>query len=140
MFISLTTGPRPAPLASGVNLSKEVPAVGHRDDVKKLQQTLRGKGHYRGEVDGVFGLRTQASIRGSQKAENLPATGQLDTQTASKLGVRPEDREDTEATKGKPSAVIKRAKGLGRTSKALRKTVKTVAAPESGRRAGETTL
>jgi peptidoglycan hydrolase-like protein with peptidoglycan-binding domain len=137
VFILLTSGisgPRPTPLASGANLSEEVPAVGNRNDVRKMQQTLQGKGHYRGEVDGVFGLRTRASIRGFQKAENLPVTGQLDTQTAGKLGVRPEGREETgvEATKGKPSAGIKWAKGSGRTSKPLRKAVKTVAVPESG--------
>ena len=107
-----------------------------------MQQTLQGKGHYRGEVDGVFCLRTRASSRGFQKAENLPVTGQLDTQTAGKLGVRPEGREETgdETTKGKPSAGIKWAKDSGRTSKPLRKEVKTVAAPESGRGAREKTL
>ena len=78
------SGPRPVPLASRPNLSEEVPAVGHRNDVKKMQQTLRDKGHYHGEVDGVFGLRTRASIRRFQKAENLPATGKLDAETASK--------------------------------------------------------
>jgi len=83
-------GPRPTPPALGANLSKEVPAVRNRNDVRKMQQTLQGKGYYHGEVDGVFGLRTRASIRGLQKAENLPVTGQLDTQTADKLGVRPE--------------------------------------------------
>ena len=145
VFILLTTGisePRPTPLASGANLSKEVPAVGHRNDVKKMQQTLRGKGHYRGKVDGVFGLRTRASIRGFQKAENLPVTGQLDPQTAGKLGVRPEGRAESryETTKGKPSAGIKWAKGSGRTSKTLRKAVKTVAAPENGRGDNEKTL
>jgi peptidoglycan hydrolase-like protein with peptidoglycan-binding domain len=145
VFILLTTGisgPRPTPLASGANLSKEVPAVGHRNDVKKMQQTLRGSEHYRGKVDGVFGLRTGASIRGFQKAENLPVTGQPDTLTAEKLGVRPEGREETryEATKGKPSAGIKWAKSSGRTSKTLRQAVKTVAAPESGREDHEKTL
>jgi peptidoglycan hydrolase-like protein with peptidoglycan-binding domain len=56
-----------------------------RNDVKKMQETLKkGKGHYRGEVDGVFGLRTRASIRGFQKIENLPVTGQFDAQTAVK--------------------------------------------------------
>jgi len=145
VFILLTTGisgPRPTPLASGVNLSKEVPVDGHRNDVKKMQQTLQGKGHYRGEVDGVFGLRTRASIRGFQKAENLPVTGQLDAQTAGKLGVRPEGREETdnETAKGKPSAGIKSAKGSGRTSKTPRKAVKTVAAPESGPGDREKTL
>ena len=144
VFIMLTTGisgPRPTPLASGSNLGKEVPAVRPRNDVKKMQGTLQDKGHYRGKVDGVFGLRTRASIRAYQKAENLPATGQLDTQTAGKLGVRAEGGEETgyEITKGKPSAGIKWAKGSGRTSKTLRK-LNTVAAPESSRGDREKTL
>ena len=133
VFILLTigvSGPRPTPLALGANLPKEAPAVRNRNDVRKMQQTLQDKGHYRGEVDGVFGLRTRASIRGFQKAENLPVTGQIDMQTADKLGVRP-GREETgdETTKGKPSAGIKWAKGVRRTSKTPRKAV-TVA--ESG--------
>jgi peptidoglycan hydrolase-like protein with peptidoglycan-binding domain len=141
VFIMLTTGisgPRPTPLASGSNLGKEVPAVRPRNDVKKMQGTLQDKGHYRGKVDGVFGLRTRASIRAYQKAENLPATGQLDTQTAGKLGVRAEET-GYETTQGKPSAGIKWAKGSGRTSKTLRK-LNTVAAPESSRGDREKTL
>jgi len=71
VFILLTigvSGPRPTPLALGAYLPREVPAVRNRNDVRKMQQTLQDKGHYRGEVDGVFGLRTRASIRGFQKA------------------------------------------------------------------------
>ena len=141
VFILLATGisgPRPAPPASGANLSKskEVPVDGHRDDVnrndvnrndvKKMQQTLQGKGHYRGEVDGVFGLRTRASIRGFQKAENLPVTGELDVQTAGKLGVRPEVREEKgyETPLDKPSAGIKGSNRSRRTSKTPRMAVK----------------
>jgi peptidoglycan hydrolase-like protein with peptidoglycan-binding domain len=85
VFILLATGisgPRPTLLNSTANLSKEVPAVGHRNDVKAMQESLHKKGHYQGEIDGVFGLRTRASIRGFQKAENLPVTGQLNTETA----------------------------------------------------------
>jgi peptidoglycan hydrolase-like protein with peptidoglycan-binding domain len=136
------SGSRPASLALGASLSREVPGVVHRDDLEKMQPTLWGKGHYRGNIDGVFGLRTQAGIRAYQKAENLPITGQLDTQTAVKLGVRPERREETgdATTKDKPSAGIKWAKGSGRTSKTLRKVVKTVSAPESGRGDREKTL
>src|ERR1035438_10757266 len=137
-----TSGPSPMPSPSGANLSKEVPGVAHPNDAIKMQQTLQDKGHYRGKVDGVFGLRTRASIRAYQKAENLPVTGQLDTQTAGKLGVRPEGGEETsyETTKGKPSAGIKGVKGSSRTSKILRKPVKTVAAPESSRGDREKTL
>jgi len=119
--------------AAGSEFNKEGDA--DQNEIKKMQETLRNKGHHRGKVDGVFGLRTRASIRAYQKAENLPITGQLDTQTAGKLGVRPVGREETgyETTAGKPSAGIKWAKGPGRTSKTLPKSVKTVAAPESGR-------
>ena len=143
VFILLTigvSGPRPTPLALGAYLPREVPAVRNRNDVRKMQQTLQDKGHYRGEVDGVFGLRTRASILGFQKAENLPVTGQIDMQTADKLGVRP-GREETgdETTKGKPSAGIKWAKGSGRTRKQLRKAVKTAADP-SGPRSREKAL
>ncbi len=90
----------------------------------------------------MLGLRTRASIRGFQKTENLPVTGQLDARTADKLGVRPEVREEAgyETTQGKPSAGIKRAKSSGRTSKTLRKAVKTVAVSESGRGDREKTL
>src|SRR6202041_1522507 len=136
VFILLATGvsgPRPTPLALGTNLNKEVPAVKNRNDVRKIQQTLEGKGRYRGEVDGVFGLRTQASIRGFQKAENLPVTGQLNTETAGKLGISPEGREATrnETTKGKPSAYIEWIKGSRKISVTLRKTVKPDSAPEN---------
>jgi peptidoglycan hydrolase-like protein with peptidoglycan-binding domain len=129
------SGPRPTPIASGPNLRNEVPAIGQGNDVKKVQQTLRDKGHYRGDIDGVLGLRTRASIRGFQKAENLPATGQLDSQTAGRLGVTPEGHDKTgyQTTQGKPAAGIQRVRGSRRTSKTSRKAANTIADPESGR-------
>jgi peptidoglycan hydrolase-like protein with peptidoglycan-binding domain len=72
----------------------------------------------------VFGLRTRASIRAYQKAENLPVTGQLDTQTAAKLGVTAErDEHGYETTQAKPSAGVKWTEGSRRRSKLPRKTV-----------------
>lgn len=129
VLILVTTGisgPRRTMLAPVSNLSEEVSAVGHGNEVKQVQQTLREKGHYRGEIDGVFGLRTRSSIRGFQKAVNLPVTGALDVQTAGKLGVRPEVREETshEATQEKPTAGITWAEGSRRTGRTLRKPVK----------------
>ena len=106
VFILVTTGilkPPPTPLASGANVSKEVPAAGNRNDVKKMQQILRDEGHYAGR-SMASGLRTWASIRGFQKAENLPVTGQLDPQTAAKLGVRPEGRAESQPTENRPPA------------------------------------
>ncbi len=117
------SGPRSAPLASGPKLSAEVKGIERPDNVIKTQQALQDKGWYHGNLDGVFGLRTQASIRAYQKAENLPVTGQLDTQTAAKLGVTAERYENVEIFQGKPSAGIKWTEGSRRRSKLARKTV-----------------
>jgi peptidoglycan hydrolase-like protein with peptidoglycan-binding domain len=153
VFTFLTTGilgPRPTSFVSRSSLSKEEPAVAHDSDVKQVQQSLRDKGHYRGKVDGIIGLRTRASIRAYQKAENLPVTGGIDSQTAGKLGVGPEssggsfkraghrvgegiDNTGHEIGQGKPSAGIKWAKGRGRASKQLRKEASGAADPETDR-------
>jgi len=137
--------------AAGSDSNKEkVAAFTVKNEVKKMQETLRDKRHYRGKVDGVFGLRTRASLRAYQKAEHLPITGQGDTRTADGLGLRPEsnrnnsqssgrqdghgsDRAGGEIKRDKPSAGIKWAQGSGRTRKTLRKPVERVAASESGR-------
>src|SRR5271167_3218325 len=152
VFLSLTTwisGPGPVPSASGETPGKEEVAGrnwNHANDandvnaVKQMQQTLQDEGHYRGKIDGALGLRTRASIRGFQRAENLPVTGQLDVQTAGKLGVTPEVRTETsyETTKEKPSAGIKwdpgsrrvtsRRASSGRISKTRRTVAKEVTA------------
>jgi peptidoglycan hydrolase-like protein with peptidoglycan-binding domain len=64
------SGPRSTPLAPAPKLSTEVPEFAHPKNVMRMQQTLDDQGHYRGKVDGVFGLRTRASIRAYQKTEN----------------------------------------------------------------------
>jgi peptidoglycan hydrolase-like protein with peptidoglycan-binding domain len=83
-----------------------------------MQQALQDKGCYHGKLDGVFGLRTRAGIRAYQKAENLPVTGQVDTQTAAKLRLTAEVRdENVSATmQAKPSAGLKWIEGSRRRS------------------------
>jgi peptidoglycan hydrolase-like protein with peptidoglycan-binding domain len=147
VFLSLTTwisGPRPTPLPSGENLAKEEPGDKHWNDVhdgtdprssnaiKQMQQTLQDEGQYRGKIDGALGLRTRASIRGFQRAENLPVTGQLDIETAGKLGVTPEVRTETidETPKDKPSAGIMWTKDSRRPGKTRRSAVRRVPAPD----------
>lgn len=122
---------------------KGVAAFVIKDEVEKMQETLLNKGHYQGEVDGVFGLRTRASIRAYQKAENLPITGQVDTRTADRLGVRPESswsnstgagqvgrgsNQAGESKKDKPSACIPWGEGGAR--KTSRKEVSRATAIE----------
>ncbi len=136
VFLLLATGvsgPRPILLISGADLSTKLPAVPHPNDVNRMQQTLLDKGHYRGKVDGVFGLRTRAGIRAYQTADNLPVPGPLDKETAGRLGVRPEVREMTGfgTTQDKPPAGTKWVKGSGRARKTAQKPVKKWTAPQS---------
>ena len=120
-------------------------------DTKKVQEALRDKGYYAGQVDGVLGPQTRAGIRQYQKSENLPVTGRLDAQTAGKLGVGPESIEGNfkgagqevgeggeeaghEIKQGKPVAAGKEmGKGLGRGGKKVGKGVKKAVSPESDR-------
>ncbi len=86
--MSLQAFPRSA--AGPDSDKRKVAAFVVKNEIRKMQEILRDKGHYRGKVDGVFGLRSRASIRAYQKAENLPITGQVDRKTADGLGLRPE--------------------------------------------------
>jgi peptidoglycan hydrolase-like protein with peptidoglycan-binding domain len=125
VFLLVTTGfsgPRAAAPRAATNLIQEAPTLQHQNDAKSAQQALYDRGHYSGKVDGAFGLRTRASIRAYQKAENLPITGQVDAHTAAGLGVRPESTWGTSPSGGrevghrnKPSAGIRLTKR--RTSK-----------------------
>src|ERR1043166_5951472 len=90
VLILLTTGisaPRPTPLGSVPVLGEKGSALADRIDVEKMREGLRIRGHYRSKVDGVFGLQTQATVRGHRKAQNLPITGRVDTRTADGLDV-----------------------------------------------------
>ncbi len=55
--------------------------------VRQLQQALQGKGHDVGGVDGIMGPRTQSALRQYQQAHGMQATGRLDQQTGSSLGL-----------------------------------------------------
>lgn len=121
------------------------------DDTKKVQESLRDKGHYSGPVDGVSGPKTRAALREYQKSENLKVSGQLDAETAAKLGAGPESvggnfkgagkevKEGTleaghEMKEGKPVAAGKEmGKGVGRMGKKIGKGVRKAADPDSDR-------
>jgi peptidoglycan hydrolase-like protein with peptidoglycan-binding domain len=63
-------------------------AGGNAEQVKAVQQALKDKGHDPGDVDGKMGPKTQQALRDYQQKEGLKATGRLDGETASKLGVQ----------------------------------------------------
>jgi peptidoglycan hydrolase-like protein with peptidoglycan-binding domain len=131
VFLLLATGisrARPTPPDSGANLTAEMSGDAHANDlndVSGMQTTLQDQGYYRGQVDGVLGLRTRASIRAYQKAENLPVTGELDLRTAGKLGVKPEVRPEhaDDTSHDKPSAGIQWTGASRRARRAPRKPV-----------------
>jgi len=60
-----------------------------KSNIVKVQESLQEKGYYHGSIDGIIGPITRKAIREYQKAEHLPETGQVDEQTAAKLGVTP---------------------------------------------------
>lgn len=63
------------------------------ETIKSIQQALNEAGFDAGNVDGIFGQQTTASLRNFQRAQGLPATGQPDTDTLQSLGV------DTDSTR-----------------------------------------
>jgi peptidoglycan hydrolase-like protein with peptidoglycan-binding domain len=60
------------------------------DEVKKAQQTLKDKGYYKGEVDGIMGPRTRTALRAYQANEKLTTNGRLTSETSRHLGAEGE--------------------------------------------------
>ena len=154
VFTFLTTGVLGLGLTSSafaVNSGEEKSTGLHHKDIKKVQETLRDKGYYSGNVDGLMGPQTRAGIREYQKSEKLPVTGHLDAETSGKLGVGPESVGGSfkgagkevgkggkevghEMKKGKPVAAGKEmGKSVGRAGKKVGEGVKEGVSPESDR-------
>jgi peptidoglycan hydrolase-like protein with peptidoglycan-binding domain len=61
--------------------------IASSEELRQAQQELKDHGDYAGTVDGKFGPKTAAALKKFQKSNGLKQSGELDTQTASKLGV-----------------------------------------------------
>jgi peptidoglycan hydrolase-like protein with peptidoglycan-binding domain len=130
---------------------EERSSVVRNSDIRKVQESLRDKGYSPGPIDGVAGPQTRAAIRKYQKAEGLPVTGRLDSETAGKFGVGSESAGGNfkgagkemkaggqeaghEMKEGKPVAAGKElGKGVGRMGKKIGKGVKKAVDPDSDR-------
>jgi len=55
--------------------------------VSRAQVALKEQGYYEGAPDGVMSPRTSGALRAYQREHNLEETGDLDPQTAKKLGI-----------------------------------------------------
>ena len=57
------------------------------NEVKQIQQKLKEWGYYKGEVDGVYGSKTQSAVRAFQKANGLTVDGIAGEKTLSAIGI-----------------------------------------------------
>ena len=141
---------RIAALSAGCWLGSLAPSLADHQlsssTIKKTQTELKQRGYYDGEVDGVLGTQTRASLRRYQKEKGLAGDGRLTHETAVHLGV---------SAKGDPSpgehfedagAAIKEhygegGKALGKGAKEMGKDVKegevTEGAKDLGKGAGK---
>lgn len=55
--------------------------------VRQVQEQLKQKGFDVGAVDGVWGPKTQQGLKQFQQSQNIQASGELDQQTLSALGI-----------------------------------------------------
>ncbi len=58
------------------------------DEVSAIQKILKEKGFYSGNVDGIFGTRTQKAVKEFQRAEGLAVDGIVGKKTLEALGVQ----------------------------------------------------
>ena len=57
--------------------------------VTEIQKRLKNWGYYAGEVDGVYGSKTEEAVKYFQKKNGLTADGQAGNQTLAALGITP---------------------------------------------------
>jgi peptidoglycan hydrolase-like protein with peptidoglycan-binding domain len=69
---------------------KQTPTVGQRsrpDEIRQVQIVLREKGFYQGEPDGILNPQTTQALIAFQQQQGFQASGRIDTQTVTALGV-----------------------------------------------------
>ena len=57
------------------------------ETVTQIQKKLKNWGYYSGEIDGVFGTKTEEAVKAFQKKNGLTPDGVVGTQTLAALGI-----------------------------------------------------
>lgn len=58
------------------------------DAVRQLQQKLKDEGYYQeGDVDGIWGPKTEQAVQSFQESQGIESSGQLNAQTVDALGL-----------------------------------------------------
>lgn len=76
-------------LISSGALAQQAAPDPYADLNKQVQEKLRALGFYAGPVNGDFGFNTQAALAQFQLSVPVPASGMLDDQTLTALGIEP---------------------------------------------------
>lgn len=71
-----------------VKESKTLAYSQNNDNIKNAQIMLEGLGFETGRDDGYFSKQTETAVKAFQKVNHLPATGKIDSKTASALDQR----------------------------------------------------
>lgn len=77
-----------SPQSSGAHTSMGEQSQQDSSRVRQVQQALKDKGFDVGQVDGIMGQKTQSALREFQEKEGMQASGTLDQQTLSALGIQ----------------------------------------------------
>jgi peptidoglycan hydrolase-like protein with peptidoglycan-binding domain len=62
-------------------------AVMTREQTREMQRALTARNLYQGEIDGVWGAKTESALRNFQTQSGLEATGEMNDSTAQALGL-----------------------------------------------------
>lgn len=87
----------PKETGTGAEVEKQSGEEGHPlsqiegESARILQEKLKAEGFYEGEVDGILGPKSQQALMKFQESKGLTASGKLDNQTASALGIEISD-------------------------------------------------
>src|SRR4029077_15825159 len=74
------------------------------ENVRAVQEKLRGGGFYQGEIDGAYSSQLSAALTRYQIRNGLPITGQLDEDTSKALGAKPGVTDNSVAAAGENSS------------------------------------
>lgn len=84
-------GGQPSPEAQpGVGAEPGTP-MQDKETIRQAQDKLNQRGYSVGPADGTWGPQTEQALTQFQQAEGLEATGQLDQETLSALGIEEEE-------------------------------------------------
>ncbi len=61
--------------------------------IKQIQTKLKNRGYYDGEVDGIFGYKTETAVKKFQEENGLTVDGKVGNQTFAALGMSPSSPE-----------------------------------------------